>query len=119
MGPCEKLYGPKTQARKAAFKQRVSVIDYDRTQQTAIPEERYFQQFSQVEMNDVCLVFVQGCPTKPLSVYDPSIDPADGYILQYAYREASNPEKYLLPIALLLRLFLKFAWYYSPGIVHG
>lgn len=53
--------------------------------------------------------------SRPLTIYDPSIDPEDVYILQSAYSEASNPTH---PQQNVFRLFQKFSLVYGPSILH-
>ena len=120
MEPCEKLFGPKTQARKAARDQRVLVsLDEAGTVQMSSSGERGVEEAGGHEMNDVSLLASHG-PSRSLSVYNPSIDPADIYILQHAYRMARvvGTKTSGFDKTLALGLILKFAWHYGESIGH-
>jgi hypothetical protein len=54
-------------------------------------------------------------PSRPVLVYDESVDETAVRLLQWAYLNANSPD---IPSQNLLRLFTKFAFVYGPSISH-
>lgn len=54
-------------------------------------------------------------PPRPVTLYDPSIDPADAHVLQHTYLEASDLEHEEL---LCQRMFQRFAFLYGQSLLH-